>query len=185
MECRLSDHDEDTLAHAPQIGPSPLHDLINVTLILLMEYRERINSILDLAAGDGRLLATLPDNITAWGYDSDPANMATAAAKYGVEVRGWDPSANGIIWADLTIAAECLERMQNPHAMVRRISRNSEFIIASSPAYETPETHSTGHIWCWDMNGYEAMFNAAGYRTLRHVLDIEGLGTQVFVGRRT
>ena len=183
MEHRLSDHDTDTLAHAPQIEPGPLSDLTTVTLMLLMERRDEIDSILDLAAGDGRFLATLPENVPSWGYDSDPSNIAVADVEHHVEVRAWDPGSNGIVWADLTVCAECLERLPDPHSMVRRISRHSRFIIASSPVTLDPDQVDSGHIWAWDMAGYEAMFHAAGYRTLRHVYDIES-DRQTFVGER-
>lgn len=183
MEHRLSDHDEDTLAHAPQIEPEPLSDLTMVVLMLLMESREDIDSILDLAAGDGRLLATFPEDIPTWGYDSNPANIAMADSEHGVEVRQWDPISNGIVWADLTIAAECLERLPDPHAMVRRISRHSRFIVASSPVTQEIEDADPGHLWAWDMPGYEAIFRAARYRTVRHVWDITS-NRQTFVGER-
>ena len=124
-------------------------------------------SIVDLGAGDGGLLSTI-GGIRAWGYDLQHSNVDPARQERGVDVRYGDVVTGDIEWGDLAVATEMLEHLVDPHAFVRRIAEYSRVLVASSPYTETDESHYAFHLWAWDMDGYRALLEQAGYRVERH-----------------
>lgn len=131
-----------------------------------------LHSIVDLGAGDGGMLQRLRGlseyGVRAWGYDLMPENVAYAQLTRKVDVFDVDFLTEKIEWADLVICTEVLEHLEDPHALVDKIARNTRVLVASSPAAETEEDHDPAHAWCWDMNGYAGMIQNAGFDLLAH-----------------
>lgn len=129
--------------------------------------RHGCTSIVDLGAGDGGLLSTIR-GIPSWGYDLQSTNVEPARAERGVDVRYGDVVAGEVEWADLAICTEMLEHLVDPHAFVRRIAEHSRVLVASSPFTENDREHYAFHLWAFDMSGYQALLEQAGYRIERH-----------------
>lgn len=125
-------------------------------------------SVVDLGAGDGGLLSMLGD-VPAWGYDLQPSNIEGACER-GVDVRIADVLHDPIEWGDCAVATEMLEHLVDPHAFVRTVAEHCQWLVASSPAFETPESHYPHHLWCWDEEGYAALMHQAGLTVDQHVI---------------
>lgn len=115
-------------------------------------------SVVDLGCGDGGLLSLL--SRPSWGYDFQPSN-AEGWTQRAVAVTKLDFVANPdrIVWGELAVVTEVLEHLADPHGLVRLMSHNARYVVASSPNGETPEHHAEEHAWGWDMEGYQQMFN--------------------------
>jgi 2-polyprenyl-3-methyl-5-hydroxy-6-metoxy-1,4-benzoquinol methylase len=135
----------------------------------VMEARTRyaVRSVVDLGCGDGGLLSTLPADLAAWGYDLTPANIA-AATERGVDARYEDIVAADPEWADLVVATEVLEHLEDPAALLQRAAQRSRILVASSPATETDRAHYEHHLWAFDLQGYRDLIERAGWRVIRH-----------------
>jgi hypothetical protein len=152
----------------------------------LCEQEPAIESIVDLGAGDGGLLSTLQDlHLPMWGYDLSPANADHARLHRGVDVALLDFQTNSVNWGDLCLITECLEHLEDPHRVVKRIGHHSRFVIASSPVRETPSDHDACHAWCWDTIGYADLIMNGGYQIVDHFIsDPGGYGFQVILGEK-
>lgn len=128
--------------------------------------------VVDLGAGDGGLLSRLRQRgIECWGYDLQPTNVQGAIER-GVDVRLLDVVAcpELVEWAPTVVCTETLEHLVDPHGFLAVIAREATNLVASSPAFETPESHYAFHLWCWDFEGYPAMIRAAGFQIVQHNL---------------
>lgn len=122
----------------------------------------------DLGAGDGGLLWLLRhDPISCWGYDLQPSNIAGALER-GVYVWPADVLTDDIEYGVISVATEMIEHLLDPHAFVAQVFEHSEVMIASSPHTETADDHYGYHTYCWDVPGYRAMFEGAGWRVELH-----------------
>lgn len=133
-------------------------------------------TVSDLGCGDGGLLSLLADggDITAWGYDFCPANQA------GWEERGVIAQALDVFGADwpriqlghVVVMTEVLEHLADPHGVLRRIhgllQGQDHWLVCSSPWNESPNSHSPEHAWAWDVPGYAALVEGAGWTIQRH-----------------
>ncbi len=137
----------------------------------------------DLGCGDGGLLSLVQDSVPAWGYDFTPANQV------GWQERGIRAEALDVFGADrervrlgsIVVTTEVLEHLADPHGVVRWIGETARFLIASSPWTETDVSHDACHTWAWDMTGYRALLEQAGFVAVRH----EKVGQfQVVLGER-
>ena len=142
-------------------------------------------SIVDLGAGDGGLLATIRSDVPKWGYDLLKDNATYGQHFRCVDVRHADFLKTNIEWADLVVCTEVLEHLEYPHDLVRRISSNARFLVASSPASETRESHSPEHAWAWDMAGYRQMLRFSGFNNvIEHATVFNGdMAFQVVLAR--
>jgi hypothetical protein len=129
--------------------------------------------VCDLGAGDGALLSLLPASLRAksWGYDiiRDDVNYANNGRGVKVYLRNVAKAlGNGtpLHLAPVVVLTEVLEHMADPHGFLALLHARPEvrYVVASSPFDENPERHEWNHAWCWDTEGYRAMFNAAGFR---------------------
>lgn len=131
-----------------------------------------IASCVDLGAGDGGLIQMIgfPETLRVppWGYDLMEVNVNVARSERQVDVRFGDFVNDDIEWGQLAICTEVLEHLEDPHKMVRRIAEHCDFLIASSPALETAESHDAVHAWAWDMEGYRLLMEGAGYTVIDH-----------------
>lgn len=130
-------------------------------------YSQQLNTVVDLGSGDGGLLSLLGPRLKGWGYDLAPAAVE-AAKRRGVDVRAGDVLADPIEWGQIAVGTEMLEHLVDPHAMVATIRANCRAMVASSPFTERPGAAYEFHTFCWDFDGYAAMFRAAGWRIARH-----------------
>lgn len=174
-----------TREHAPHLE-QPIHQgRMRAVSAMVSKAIERYGykSIADLGAGDGGTLSLLSWlGLPMWGYDLMEANVAHAKNVRGVDVRFLDFVDEPIDWADLTIITECLEHLEHPHAMVRRIAENSQAIIASSPAKETADSHDACHSFVWDMEGYAALIEQGGFDVIEHLSIDGGYAFQAILG---
>lgn len=147
-------------------------------------------SVSDLGCGDGGLLSLFQPSLTtrmpalaAWGYDFAPAN-APGWEERGVTARQFDvfgADRDKVRFGDITVVTEVLEHLSNPFEAVRWIGQNSPWIVASSPYTETDRQHDECHAWAFDVIGYRALIQEAGYEIVRHEL-VDWF--QVVLGRR-
>jgi hypothetical protein len=146
-------------------------------------------TVSDLGCGDGgllRLLKRIPD-LEAWGYDFAPANTP-AWPERDVEAyhrnvfdfadtRGEGtaglPINPEVMLGDVVVMTEVLEHLSRPHEVLAWLAAPSNggrgrYLVCSSPHTETAESHDACHAWAWDMDGYRAMIEAAGWEILVH-----------------
>lgn len=131
-------------------------------------------SVVDLGCGDGGLLSLIAEqdnSAVTWGYDLQRTNVDAAHATRGIVDVYYadvvnDPDA--VEWADCAVATEMLEHLIDPHAFVRRIAEHARVIVASSPYTETDQAHYEYHTWAWDVPGYRALIEQAGFRVVSH-----------------
>lgn len=133
----------------------------------------RDRTVSDLGCGDGGLLSLLrdPGGIAAWGYDFCPANAAGWVERgvhaTSLDVFGADWDRVGI--GRTVVMTEVLEHLADPHGVLRRVrERDAGWLVCSSPWNETPSSHSAEHAWAWDLEGYAAMIEGAGWKITRH-----------------
>ena len=134
----------------------------------------------DVGAGNGGFLWELKKRhvVDAWGYDLMPENIEHAQKVYDVDVSFMDVTKGVLPFSDIVVATEILEHLVDPHGMVGQLrSVSRRFIVASSPAFETPVKHYEYHLWCWMADSYVRMFERAGWKILRHYITPEN-GTQ-------
>lgn len=153
----------------PHLSQADHHERLMLARDYIMEARIRyaVRSVVDLGCGDGGLLSTLPPDLAAWGYDLTPANIAVGQRR-GVDARYEDIVAADPEWADLVVATEVLEHLEDPTALLRRAAQRSRVLVASSPATETDRAHYEHHLWAFDLEGYRALIEGAGWRVVRH-----------------
>jgi 2-polyprenyl-3-methyl-5-hydroxy-6-metoxy-1,4-benzoquinol methylase len=126
--------------------------------------------ILALCAGDGGLFTLLPRHWRCRGYDLQPDSVRAAA------VRGFDVRLGDVLeltpqeaTADAVVCTEMIEHLLDPHAFVRQLRAwPIGYVVASSPATETDQAHYEYHCWAWDLAGYRALFEGAGFDVVRH-----------------
>lgn len=141
------------------------------------EASERLGSVTvsDLGCGDGGLLSLVqgyPEVTSAWGYDFAPANIAGWAERgvvaYALNVFGenWDPVDLG----DIIVMTEVLEHLANPHGVLQKLARRAHprRLVCSSPWNENQNNHCAEHAWAWNLEGYAAMIQNAGWNIIRH-----------------
>jgi 2-polyprenyl-3-methyl-5-hydroxy-6-metoxy-1,4-benzoquinol methylase len=158
-----------------------LHKAAEMVEQAAAEYRLR--TVVDLGAGDGGLLSLLKRStvpgLRFWGYDLQRTNTEAAAAERGVDVYYGDVVAGHVEWGQIAVATEMLEHLVAPAEFVRRIAEHSKVLIASSPAWETGDSHYEFHTWAFDYDGYRALLEQGGYDVIRHE---DAAGFQVALG---
>lgn len=149
-------------------------------------------NVCDLGCGNGGLLKTLRDrnpDMELHGYDLCPDNVKHAQNVYGVSVQLEDFT-NPLRWPNLelggiVVLTEVLEHLVEPHRLIEMLRRHPgvRFIVASSPAAETPAHHYEFHIWAWTGDSYAKMFERAGWKIDRHY-SLGVVSTQFVVAHR-
>lgn len=178
----------ETREHAPHLE-QPVHRarmdaVATMATQAVAEYC--FQSIVDLGAGDGGMLSLIGESVDTsvlcWGYDLMQSNVDHARDVRLQDVMYRDFVDEPIDWADLTIITECLEHLEHPHAMVKRIGDNAKAVIASSPSRETAQSHDACHAWVWDMDGYAALIEQGGFTVVEHIAVESGYEFQVIMG---
>lgn len=179
-----------TREHAPHLE-QPVHRprmdaVAKMAVEAVSKYGYR--SIVDLGAGDGGTLSLISGmvdtSVLCWGYDLMQSNVDHARNVRLEDVMYRDFVDEPIDWAELALITECLEHLEHPHTMVKRIGENAKAIVASSPARETSESHDACHAWCWDMEGYRALIEQGGFTVAEHIEVSGGYDFQVILGVR-
>jgi hypothetical protein len=153
--------------HLEQPGHQGRLQLAAIYALRALEHPEA-RTVVDLGAGDGGLLSLLdiPDK---WGYDLQPSNVQGALQR-GVDVMLADVLHDPIAWGDVAIATEIIEHLIDPTGFLAMVAEHSRWLVASSPAFETAESHYAFHCWAWDQEGYAELIAGAGYRVIAHEL---------------
>lgn len=128
-------------------------------------------TVSDLGAGDGGLLSLLDLDgylLDCWGYDLIDANVEGAADRGVAVVYGNFLTDEGIRYGECVVITEVLEHLLDPHGVLRDLPPSVRFVVASSPNNETWESRYEFHTWGFDVPGYRALFEGAGWRVLRH-----------------
>lgn len=122
----------------------------------------------DLGCGDGGWVQHAGwAGLKAWGYDMQPQNVAWAKDYRQVDVRLTNFEKDATIeYGDCSIVTEVLEHVSDPHGLVKSLP--SKVIIASSPVWETDESHYEFHNWAWDKEGYASLIEQGGYEIILH-----------------
>ena len=162
-------------ARAPHLEEGAHRDRLVLAADVVRDAVDRfgVQSVVDLGCGDGGLLSLLQGlsferDVPMWGYDLQRSNVTPAVLERDVDVRYGDVVAGEVEWGDLAVTTEMLEHLLDPHEFVRRIGARSRVIVASSPFTETGTSHYEFHTWAWDMPGYRALIEQAGYHVERH-----------------
>jgi 2-polyprenyl-3-methyl-5-hydroxy-6-metoxy-1,4-benzoquinol methylase len=166
-------NDREAAPHIEQHGMQRDRLVLAAEFIKELINKHGITTVSDLCCGDGGLLEYLKpffeaNNVTAWGYDFQPANVRDAIYKRKVDVSFADVMNDDIEFGELSIMTECLEHFADPHAMVKRVSKNSDFFVISGPNGETPEAHYEFHTWGWSWPAYEKLLTNEQYKIVRH-----------------
>lgn len=128
-------------------------------------------AVADLGCGDGGLVSLLKQAGYAGirGYDFQPSNaigwIDRGVAHYCKTmnfIEHWEC----VPYADLYIATEVLEHLEEPHDLVRKIRARDAALVCSSPWMEHEGNIDASHNWAWDMPGYNKMLIDAGFEVL-------------------
>jgi 2-polyprenyl-3-methyl-5-hydroxy-6-metoxy-1,4-benzoquinol methylase len=195
MEYKLLEvpRDYDKEWHEPRPVADHIHEPVQrERLLLAIEYIRAIfevgpnvRTVMDIACGNGGLLWELRKRLHAdailQGVDLSEANVEWARDKYGVDAWFMDITKDLPPPADIGILTEILEHLVDPRDLLRRIHRQYRWLVASCPAYETPDQHYEFHNWAWTDESYPQMFKECGYEVVKHFVD--GIATQFVVAR--
>jgi trans-aconitate methyltransferase len=158
--------------HQPGHRERLLHALDVLDGILASGFYETVS---DFGCGNGGLLSELKIRhpmIAAWGYDFSPKAIEYARAVYQVDARFWDITKNGAQVGGVVVVTETLEHLLDPHGWLRELFMTTcKAVLASSPAFETPEAHYPFHLWAWTEDSYAKMFRDAGFEAQAHIND--------------
>jgi hypothetical protein len=144
----------------------------------------------DFGAGNGGLLAQVKKKfwgINAWGYDLSPKAVEWGKEKYTVDLRCDDVLSNPIDIGSIVVLTEFLEHIVDPHGMLKRLhlSFDPQWIVASSPGFESPGKQYEYHLWSWYQgDSFAKMFEREGWRVRRHFFRAD-CGTQFLLASRT
>lgn len=154
--------------HAPHLEQPGHRERLMLTaqFVALGAFGRKVDTVVDLGSGDGGLLSLLGPALTGWGYDLMPENLDAAKVR-GVDVRYGDVVAGDIEWGQIAVCTEMLEHLVDPHAFVRRIAQHAEVLVCSSPWMERPGAAYEFHTWCFDLDGYRALVEQAGFKVQR------------------
>lgn len=163
---------------APHLEQGAHRGRLELTADMIVEYasghRSPITHVVDLGCGDGGLLQLLQPyehgdpRIDATGYDFAPANAAGWVDRcvdgQALDfIADWDK----VELADLYVMTEVLEHLEDPHGAAQRVAERRSALVCSSPWIEHEGSIDGSHAWAWDMPGYVAMLEGAGFHVIR------------------
>ena len=130
-------------------------------------------TIADFGCGNGGLMREIEKSIPnnkIWGYDLCPANVEDSHQKGNTEnIKYLDFVNEDVEFPNIVISTEVLEHLVDPDAFIKRLLDNGvEYIVASSPDYETPTYHAPFHLWVFNGDSYKEMFEQQGWEVLEH-----------------
>jgi hypothetical protein len=154
--------------HVPHLNQTLHRDRLHMTATFVAQavLQSRLNTVVDLGAGDGGLLTLLGPRIEAWGYDLMTTNIEAAKLR-GVDVQYGDVVAGDIEWGSIAVCTEMLEHLVDPHGFAATIRDHAQYLVCSSPWNERRGNAYAYHAWAWDIEGYRNMLQGAGWKVLR------------------
>ncbi len=162
-------------ARAPHLEEGAHRDRLLLAADMVRDAVDRfgVRSVVDLGCGDGGLLSLLQEtsferDVPMWGYDLQRSNVNPAVLERNVDVRYGDAVHGQVEWGDLAVCTEFLEHLVTPHDFLSWVYSHSRVLVASSPFTETGQSHYEFHTWAWDVPGYRALIEHAGYEVVRH-----------------
>lgn len=169
---------------APHLEQPGHRERLLTTAEIVMSFHPK--TVVDLGAGDGGLLSLIQSQgVRCWGYDLQQTNVDVATQQRGVDVRLFDVVNNVDQLErndDVMVCTEMLEHLVDPHSFVRALAEKAMgVIVASSPWHENPDNHYEYHTWAWDVAGYRALFEDAGFMVPQEYPKIVQ-GAQIIVG---
>ena len=153
---------------AHQIGHTERMNMTEQVVRTFLERTPAVNRVTELGCGDGCLMDRLKDmhSVTFKGYDACVGSLEQARRKglvvYEADIR--DVCTQG---AQLIIACETVEHMEDPHSFIAGIE--SDWLVVTSPSAETDTWHYEHHAWAWDVDGYSTLVQDAGWNIVEHV----------------
>lgn len=134
---------------------------IHMTANLIAGARQPGQTVCELGCNAGHLLELVGQ--PCWGYDIGEGPLAVAR-RSGHDARRADITADDLELGDIVVLSEVLEHLDDPHGMVARLNRDPvRMVVASSPHLETDVDHYEQHKFAWDLDGYSAMLEGAGF----------------------
>jgi 2-polyprenyl-3-methyl-5-hydroxy-6-metoxy-1,4-benzoquinol methylase len=139
---------------------------------MILDLKDNIKNVCDLGCGNGGLLKKLgfEDYI---GFDITPANIQYGRTHYNLsniflfnfinEINIYENKYDHLKFnekipkKDLYIMTETLEHLEDPHAMLEKVSKLCKYAHFSVPANESIQNSYELHIWVWDNNGFSNM----------------------------
>jgi ubiquinone/menaquinone biosynthesis C-methylase UbiE len=133
-------------------------------------------TIADFGCGNGGLIREIQKTLQKnkiWGYDLQPSNIEDSHNKGNADnIKYLDFVNNDVEFPQIAICTEVLEHLVNPDAFIKRLLDNGvEWIVASSPDYETPDYHAPFHLWVFNGDSYREMFEQQGWEVVVHLKD--------------
>lgn len=127
--------------------------------VLELSKLSEIKTIGDFGCGNGGLIDYLSDKVDqgVYGYDLQPSNVEFAKSK-GRNVSLKNFIEEEVKYPDLLICTETLEHLVDPHGFLKAASKKSNYIVASTPGYETESFHAPFHLWVWTDDSFKDIF---------------------------
>lgn len=151
----------DYIPPAVQIGYWPRTNMVRD---LVAEIRPTGTAVVDVGCNAGHLLAMI--GMPCWGYDIADSPLSVGLSQ-GHDVRKADITADTLELAPIVTISEVLEHLADPHAMVARLNQDPvTHVVASGPYKETEHDHYEQHTWAWDLDGFKALFETAGFTVI-------------------
>lgn len=163
--------DRQAVDHINQIQHRPR--LLNaIDLFDKIYLGEGVDKVADFGCGNGGLMREFQQhfpNVEIWGYDLCPDNVRDAKEKGSdVELVDFVLESN-LRYPQVVFCTEVLEHLVDPDAFLKKLLDNGvEYVIASSPNYETPTDHEEYHLWVFQGNSYADMFKEVGFDVWIH-----------------
>lgn len=150
--------------HYPYIAPdyqAGFWPRIHMTADMIRGARQPSEAVCELGCNAGHLLELIGP--PCWGYDIGNGPLAVARAA-GRDARRADITTADLALAEIVVLSEVLEHLDDPHGMLARLNRDPvRVVIASSPYLETGDRAYEQHCFAWDLDGYSALLEGAGF----------------------
>jgi hypothetical protein len=115
-----------------------------------------VNSIADLACGDGALARRLRNTYNAKRLHlGDLVSDEFRTGPIEKTILQIEP-------VDLFILTETLEHLENPDYVLAAVRQETSYLVLSTPLGETDDRNPE-HYWGWDQEGIREMLTAAGF----------------------
>ena len=167
--------DREAVDHINQPGHRPRLLQVQDFLFGILQQKPSA-TICDFGCGNAGLIREIETKTSnqIWGYDLWPANVEDAHLKGNKDNVFYKDFIveSDIKYPDIAICTEVLEHLVDPDTFIKKLLDNKvEYIIASSPDYETPTYHAPFHLWVFNGDSYKEMFTDAGWKVTLHHKD--------------
>jgi len=136
---------------------------------LLRSYAARFRTAADLSCGDGAILRGLPELERVWLGDLNPSAPAewpegtTWILEPGVLPDSLEHLPERV---DLFVLSETLEHLDDPDAVLARLTQYARYLFVSTPVAERADSGNPEHYWSWGTTDVHEMLVDAGWGPL-------------------